>query len=61
VLGPKTHQLQCEWIAGGGFLGKNTSQLVDLSDKHFAFGGFFIWRDRFVDRMSQGREEYRAL
>jgi len=30
VLDPKTHQLQCEYIAVVGFLGR-----------HFAVGGFF--------------------
>jgi len=37
VLDPKTHQLQCEWIAVGGFL-----------EKALRSWWIFISRDRFL-------------
>jgi len=56
VLDPKTHQLQCEQIAVGGYL-----------ERHFAVGGFFgkalrswwifIRRDRFASSNNEGKKK----
>jgi len=35
---PKTHQLQSEWIAVGGFFRKSVQQLVGYQKKHFTVG-----------------------